>query len=94
MKINGPSVITIQKTFIEDWYWAVERHIEHLEWQAVAPKEENKKVLIVPSSPADTLETASLMFLQAINEAKKRIWISSPYFVPDNAIIQAIHIPT
>jgi len=92
LKINGPSAIAVQKTFIEDWYWAAERHIEHLEWQALAAKDENKKVLIVPSSPADLLETASLMFLQAIDAAKNRIWISSPYFVPDNAIIKAIQL--
>lgn len=92
LKISGPSAIAVQKTFIEDWYWAVERHIEHLAWRPLASKDENKKVLIVPSSPADALETASLMFLQAIDSAKKRIWISSPYFVPDNAIMKAIQL--
>ncbi|HFB54274.1 MAG TPA: cardiolipin synthase [Sulfurimonas autotrophica] len=92
IKISGPSVITVQKTFIEDWYWAVERHIEHLDWQPVAAQKENKKVLIVPSSPADTLETASFLLLEAIHTAQKRIWISSPYFVPDNAILKALQL--
>lgn len=32
------------------------------------------------------------MFLQAINSAKERIWIASPYFVPDDAIINAIQL--
>ena len=92
IKITGPSVLAVQKTFIEDWYWAAEYFIAHLEWNPVASEKENKKVLIVPSSPADVLETASLMFLQAINAATKRIWISSPYFVPDSAIIAALQL--
>ncbi len=92
LKITGPAVIAIQKTFIEDWYWAAEYFIAHLQWTPITSKTENKKVLIVPSSPADVLETASLMFIEAINAATKRIWISSPYFVPDNAIIQALQL--
>ncbi|WP_457748924.1 cardiolipin synthase [Sulfurimonas sp.] len=92
IKITGPSVITIQKTFIEDWYWATERFIEYLQWNPVPSQKEDKQILIVPSSPADKLETASLMFIQAINSATKRIWISSPYFVPDSAIIKALQL--
>ena len=92
IKITGPSVIAVQKTFIEDWFWAAEYLIEHLVWEPIPSEKENKKVLILPSSPADTIETASLMFLQAINSAKKRIWISSPYFVPDKAITKALQL--
>ena len=92
VKIIGPSALVVQKTFIDDWYWAAEQLIKNLIWKPVASKEANKKVLILPSSPADTLETASLMFLQAISSAKKRIWISSPYFVPNSAIIKALQL--
>lgn len=92
IKITGPSVITVQKVFTEDWYWASESFIEYLQWKPLPSQKENKKVLIMPSSPADILETVSLMFLQAINSATKRIWISSPYFVPDSAIIKALQL--
>jgi cardiolipin synthase len=30
--------------------------------------------------------------MQAINAASKRIWIASPYFVPDDAIVQALQL--
>lgn len=48
--------------------------------------------LIVPSGPVDELETASLMFLHIINSAEKRIWIATPYFVPDNTILYALQL--
>jgi len=92
IKIIGPSVISLQQAFIEDWFWAAEYLIEHLYWQPIAAQTADKKVLIIPSSPADEIETTSLMFLQAINAAKERIWISSPYFVPDSAIIKALQL--
>ena len=92
LKLTGPSTIAVQKTFIEDWYWATEKHIENLRWTPLLSQKENKKVLIVPSSPSDIVETASLMYLQAINAATERIWISSPYFIPDRAIIKALQL--
>jgi cardiolipin synthase len=49
-------------------------------------------VLIVPSGPADELETAALMFIHAINSATERIWIASPYFVPDEGVIVALQL--
>ena len=49
-------------------------------------------VLIYPTGPADRLESATLMFVNGINHAKKRIWIASPYFVPDEAIMTALHV--
>jgi cardiolipin synthase len=49
-------------------------------------------VLILPSGPADALETANLMFVHAINSATERIWIASPYFVPDRPVITALQL--
>jgi cardiolipin synthase len=49
-------------------------------------------VLIFPTGPADGLETATLMFMTAINAAKERLWIASPYFVPDESIMNALYL--
>lgn len=92
IKLTGPAVLTVQIAFIEDWYWATEQQLSHLLWQAEAAATANIKVLILPSSPAESLETACLMFLQIINSAKKRLWLTSPYFVPDEAIIKALQL--
>jgi cardiolipin synthase len=92
MKISGPTVIPIQITFIEDWYWATGNFLSNLYWKPPIFKENNKKILILPSSPADMVETASLMFIEAINSATEYVWISSPYFVPDIAVIKALQL--
>jgi cardiolipin synthase len=49
-------------------------------------------VLVVPSGPADARETAALMFTQAINSARYRLWIASPYFVPDQGLMNALRL--
>ena len=92
MRIEGPAVLAVQISFIEDWYWATEKIIAGISWSPTPAEDQNTKVLIVPSGPSDKLETAALMFHHAINSAKERIWIASPYFVPDDAIIAALQL--
>ena len=92
IKIEGPAVLAAQISFVEDWHWATDTYILQSPWLPVAAKDSNKKVLVVPSGPADQLETATLMFHQAINAANERIWIASPYFVPDDAIMGALQL--
>lgn len=91
VRITGPAALAAQFSFIEDWNWASDT-ILRLNWIPVPSEIGNDKVLVVPSGPADHIETASLMFLHAINSAKERIWIASPYFVPDDAIVSALQL--
>jgi len=49
-------------------------------------------VLVFPSDPASEFEEAGLMYHQLIVDARQRIWIASPYFVPDRGIIAALQI--
>lgn len=91
MKIFGPAAIGAQISFAADWYWATDLELSDMNW-GQGKASGDTPVLILPSGPADEVETASLMFLHAINTAEKRIWIASPYFVPDDAIISALQL--
>lgn len=91
IKIEGPASLPVQLSFLEDWHWATDRIIE-LDWQTGLVSKGNQHILIVPSGPADKFETAGLMFTHAINSARHRIWIASPYFVPDESIISALQL--
>ena len=50
------------------------------------------EALCLPSGPADPLETCALFYLAAINSAKDKAWIASPYFVPDGKIVAALQL--
>jgi len=93
MKITGPSALQLQLSFIEDWHWAKDEEIK-LNWTPTPAKSGNANVLIFPTGPADRLESCSLMYQQAIHSAQKRIWIASPYFVPDASVMDALHLAT
>ena len=91
LRIEGPSALGAQLSFTEDWYWATGRSLD-LDWHPAASASGNLPILIVPSGPADEFATASLMFVHAIHSAQKRIWIASPYFVPDEAVSAALQL--
>ncbi len=91
VRITGPSVISVQLSFLEDWYWATEKTPE-LNWDPHMLTDAGADVLIYPTGPADRLESATLMFMTAINSANQRLWIASPYFVPDESIMNSLYL--
>jgi cardiolipin synthase len=91
VRIEGPAALAAQLSFAEDWYWATGQQLA-LDWAPLPAEDGDLPVLIVPTGPADELETANLMFVQAINSARERIWIASPYFVPDEVVISALQL--
>lgn len=90
MKLTGPIVTQLQLIFAEDWHWASkEVLVDDLTWQTdTSPMDAT--ALIVATGPGDEAETGSMLFLSAIAEAKHRLWLASPYFIPDMAIIAAL----
>lgn len=91
VRITGPAALAAQYSFVEDWHWAADTMIV-LDWTPVPSEDGADKVLVIASGPADEVETATLMFLHTINSATERIWIASPYFVPDDQIVSALQL--
>ncbi len=63
-----------------------------IDWQFSGERKGDSTVLVFPSDPASEYEEAGLMYHQAIVAATQRIWIASPYFVPDHGIISALQL--
>ena len=49
-------------------------------------------ILTIGTGPADPVESCQLMFLHAATIAKERLWIASPYFVPDIDLVNALQL--
>jgi cardiolipin synthase len=92
VRLAGPAALGAQIAFVEDWRWAAEETLTDLNWEPPAQPGAAAQSLIIASGPADEVDTASLMYTQAINAAARRIWIASPYFVPDDAIVQSLQL--
>lgn len=90
-RIEGPAATGLQLAWLEDWNWAG-NDVPELDWAPDNNTPGDDRVLVLPTGPADTWETCTLFFLNCINNARSRIWISSPYFVPDVQIMNALQL--
>ena len=91
VRIEGPAALAAQLSFVEDWYWATSQ-VPEVDWTPTPAPDGDVPALVIPTGPADELETAALMFIHAINTAQERIWIASPYFVPDEGVMAALQL--
>ncbi len=91
-RLNGPQIIErLAEGFSEDWHFATGTLPE---LAPVAPPIQASKTLnainhIVsgPNEPSMAFHTAVLGVLQ---ESTTRVWIATPYFVPDRSLLQAL----
>ncbi len=90
IEVRGPAVACIQITFLEDWYWVTQK-LPVIE-QPRPLKDAGMYCQLIPSGPADSQETCSLFFVEAINSARERVWITTPYFVPDESVFAALRL--
>ena len=91
LKIQGAAVQCLQSVFLRDWYW-VTKEIPQVSWQVQRNPNYGQTVLILPTGPADRLDNCNLFFLSLIERAQTRLWIASPYFVPNNSILNALKL--
>ena len=89
LELQGPVVADLQQLFAEDWQWITGAPPPLLPSPAC---DGTASALIVSSGPADPQETCSLFFTAAINAARERIWLTTPYFVPDHAVLAALQL--
>lgn len=89
--IAGPAAMEAQLSFLQDWKWASGEWLD-LEWETRADSPGRSVAMSVATGPADEFETATLLILQAINSAGERLWLSTPYYVPDPAIVAALEL--
>jgi len=91
IRFEGPAVLAAQVAFLEDWHWATES-VPKLSWKPTPAQTDDKTMFVLPSGPDDEYDTCGLFFTHAITSAKRRVWIASPYFVPDEGIITALQL--
>jgi cardiolipin synthase len=88
--VKGPAALACALVFREDWQWATGEELpEPLPEDIAQPGDQ--PVLVMPTGPADRLEDCAIAFTDVISRARQRIWIVSPYFVPDLDVRTALY---
>jgi cardiolipin synthase len=90
VRVSGPAALGCALLFREDWEWATGEVLPATPPDEVATPGD-QSVLVMGSGPADRLEECAIAFTDIIGRARERVWIVSPYFVPDTDIRTALY---
>jgi cardiolipin synthase len=91
LRIDGAAVLSLQRIFVEDWYYAT---------GALPPRTADlfplrdgvgpRVAQVVASGPDYEYMTIHATYFTAITRATSRLWLTTPYFVPDEPIVAAL----
>jgi len=90
IQIRGDAVYFLQNTFINDWFVVSNRELSD---PNLYPKHEcqgSEQVQMIASGPDSQWDAIQEMFFGAISVAKHRIYLQTPYFIPDLSIFTAL----
>ncbi|RDE08497.1 cardiolipin synthase [Pelagibacterium lacus] len=88
--VSGPAALACALMFREDWHWSTGNELP-IRYPTDIPTPGDQPVLVMPTGPADTLEDCAIAFTEVISQARERLWIVSPYFVPGIEIQTALY---
>jgi cardiolipin synthase len=91
--LDGPAVCDIQDIFLNDWQYATGVEQESIAASLPAcPARGNQIVQVAASGPDCPDDTMHDALTSAIGDVRERIWIVTPYFVPDEMLLKALRL--
>jgi cardiolipin synthase len=102
IKITGSSALLSLDIFLEDWFFATgeildEADVAHKLMDQLPPtktEDLNSVIQYVPTGPTDPSPVSILFLMQLIQTAKKKLWIATPYFIPDPTLLAELRLAT
>ena len=88
-RFRGPVVAQLALHFSSDWMWATGEDLGDIAASTPAPAGPLRAVALAPS-PAEEIAAGNLYFIALAHAAQRRLWISTPYFVPDRDVLTAL----
>lgn len=102
LHLEGPVIDQLQEVFAEDWRFAADYNVARPRYFGrfgeLGPKPEARPAVpghparcrVVASGPDRTESSTFQIYFYGCTTARKRIWIVTPYFIPDQAMLVAL----
>jgi cardiolipin synthase len=90
LQLEGPAVGDLQSVFIEDWDFAANENLQDPAYFPAPIANGPYPVQIIQSGPDREVKGIREMYFAAILRARHRVWIATPYFVPDPGLLDAL----
>ncbi|TFE27263.1 cardiolipin synthase [Cohnella luojiensis] len=91
LKLEGDSVYWLQEVFLKDWEIATREKPDDPSFFPVHHCSQSEPVQIVPAGPNRRGDAIHDSVYAMVTAARKRIWVTTPYFIPSASIAMALH---
>ncbi len=104
VELSGPAVKQLEEVFLDDWHFAAGANLTKLAIsltdkgdkeppaRSLSPNGLEAQIQVIASGPSDEQLIGLYHFIQTITVARERLWISTPYFVPNESILRLIEL--
>jgi cardiolipin synthase len=92
VRLQGPAVASLQRIFAEDWDFACSEPLNAPAYFPDVPEQGEGIAQLVGSGPDQEPNSIREIYFGAILSARHRLWIASPYFVPDRGLLDALRL--
>ncbi|MBR3123920.1 MAG: cardiolipin synthase [Mogibacterium sp.] len=93
--IKGNALTTLNERFYMDWRYASKEEIDLIDQSvryAYKPEAGDIPVQIVSCGPESEKEEIKMAFMKMITNARKNIYIQTPYLVPDEPMLESLRM--
>ncbi|MBR5248670.1 MAG: cardiolipin synthase [Lachnospiraceae bacterium] len=93
LRIKGNAVLGLQLRFLLDWNYAARENLfsESKYFTGIEPgTRDHCEIQIISSGPDNSLEQIRDNYMRLIHKAQKSIYIQTPYFIPDESVLEAL----
>ncbi len=93
-RLEGPAVTELQGVFADDWYFATTEALTSQAYYPTVSAGGIDDALVLAAGPDQDFSANSIRvtLLALMGSAQRRMWIATPYLVPDPAITAALQL--
>jgi cardiolipin synthase len=92
VRLRGPTVLQLAEVFAEDWLFSTGESLTDPAFQPSPLSCGTVGVQVVPGSPDNDLNEIQLTTLAILQQARTRVWMMTPYFVPEPPLVAALQL--
>ena len=90
IRVTGPAILEFQAVFVTDWFLETGRVLEEGTFFPHCGRSGGVVAQLLPSGPDYPIAGVEHLVVALVHGAQRRIVITTPYFIPDEALLHAL----
>lgn len=91
-EVRGPCVVQLAQHFAQDWYFASGEPLTKERYYPDPVRMGDVGVQVVAGGPDNEVNEIQMSILCVLQRAQKRVWMMTPYFVPEPPLLAALQL--